>query len=273
MAGQEIAGRQVVCIKWGKLYPPHYVNRLYGMVSRHLDPPFRFTCFTERPKGIRPEVDVQPLPDLGAKVPASPGQWGKSRLWSERLADLHGPFLFIDLDCVILADLAPFFEHGDPREVILARNPNTPFERLGQTSVYRAPVGKLAPLRERFLSDPLGTQAEYRFEQRFVTRLAPGGVRFWPKGWVVHYRQHCRSPFPLNYVRDPKPPKGARIVIFAGSMNPPDAIAGQRFPGMPVAGPSDHLRATFDGRRQEGLLRHLRGYTRPAQWIEEAWRE
>ena len=265
--------RQVVCIKWGTFYAPFYVNRLYGMVSRHLAAPFRFTCFTERAEGIRPEVDVQPLPELGAEVPAYPGQWGKSRLWSERLADLEGPFLFIDLDCVILGDLAPFFEHGAADDVVLARNPNTPFERLGQTSVYRTPVGRLSPLRDRFLRDPLGIQAEYKFEQRYVTRNAPGGVRFWPKGWVVHYRQHCRPAFPLNYVQAPKAPNDARIVIFAGGVNPPDAIAGQRFPEMPVAGPADHLRATFDGRRKEGLLRHLRGYTRPAPWIEEAWRE
>ena len=265
--------RQVVCIKWGTLYGPHYVNRLYGMVSRNLPAPFRFVCFTERPEGIRGEVDVQPLPDLGTEVPASPGQWGKTRLWAERLADLEGPFLFIDLDCVVVGDLVPFFEHGAPSDVVLARNPNTPFERLGQTSVYRAPVGGLAPLRERFLADPLRMQARYKFEQRFVTRLAPGGVRFWPRGWVVHYRQHCRPAFPLNYLRDPRPPKGARIVIFAGGMNPPDAVSGQRFPDTPVEGPLDHLRATFDGRRRTGLLRHLRGYTRPSPWIEEAWRE
>ena len=268
-----MAQRQVVCIKWGTFYPALYVNRLYGMVARHLTGAFRFTCFTERPEGIREEVDIQPLPDLGAEVPPYPGQWGKSRLWSERLADLDGPFLFIDLDCVILGDLAPFFDHGAPDDVVLARNPNTPFERLGQTSVYRAPVGKLAPLRERFLADPLGTQAAYTYEQRYVTRNAPGGVRFWPRGWVVHYRQHCRPVFPLNYVRDPAPPRDARIVIFAGGVNPPDAIAGQRFPDVPVTGPGDHLRATFDGRRQTGLLRHLRGYTRPARWIEAAWRE
>lgn len=32
---------------------------------------------------------------------------------------------------MIPGDLAPFFEVGAPQDVILARNPNTPFERLG----------------------------------------------------------------------------------------------------------------------------------------------
>ena len=60
--------------------------------------------------------------------------------------------------------------------MILARNPNTPLERLGQTSIFRFPVGKLLPLQEKFLADPQGVADTYQFEQRFVTREAPGGV-------------------------------------------------------------------------------------------------
>lgn len=78
---------------------------------------------------------------------------------------------------MIPRDLAPFFEHGAPGDVILVRNPNTPFERLGRTSVYRAPVGALASLRAAFLSDPPGMRARHRFDQRIVTRHAPRACR------------------------------------------------------------------------------------------------
>ena len=61
--------------------------------------------------------------------------------------------------------------------MILARNPNTPLERLGQTSIFRFPVGKLLPLQEKFLADPQAVADTYQFEQRFVTREAPGGIR------------------------------------------------------------------------------------------------
>jgi len=27
--------KQIVCMKWGPLYPADYVNKLYGMVRRH----------------------------------------------------------------------------------------------------------------------------------------------------------------------------------------------------------------------------------------------
>ena len=37
----------VLCMKWGAKYGPDYVNRLYGMVARHLRRPFRFVCLTD----------------------------------------------------------------------------------------------------------------------------------------------------------------------------------------------------------------------------------
>ena len=93
-------------------------------------------------------------------------------------------------------------DHTDSRticEIILARNPNTALERLGQTSIFRFPVGKLLPLQEKFLADPQAVADTYQFEQRYVTREAPGGIRFWPAPWVRHFRFHCARPLPLNF--------------------------------------------------------------------------
>jgi hypothetical protein len=33
--------KQIVCVKWGTLYGPEYVNRLYAMVKRNITGPFR----------------------------------------------------------------------------------------------------------------------------------------------------------------------------------------------------------------------------------------
>ena len=62
-------------------------------------------------------------------------------------------------------------------------------------------------------------------------------------------------------------------MIFAGSLNPPDAIAGRWSEEDTPRDPADHLRAAFDGRRREGLSRHLRHYIRPTGWVERLWRE
>jgi hypothetical protein len=252
--------KQIISIKWGARYGADYVNRLHSMVSRHVTPPFRFLCFTDDASGFAQGVEAQPLPPLDCEMPTGTlGKWGKARLWTEGLGGLSGPVLFLDLDVVVLCSLDPLFEFGRPEDVILARNPNTPFERLGQKEIFEA--------------DPQSVADRYRFEQRYVTKNAPGGVRFWPRGWIAHYKWHCIPPFPLNYVRAPRPPRGARVVIFPGPLNPPDAIAGRYRKGNEALAPLDHLRAAFDGRRiKGGLWKHLRHYVRPAPWVEEHWR-
>jgi hypothetical protein len=266
--------RQVICISWGPKYGPPYVNRLYAGVARHLTPPFSFTCFTDTPEGLRPEVRAEPLPPLEVALPTgTKGIWPKARLWGERLGSLIGPVLFMDLDLVIVGPLDDFFGYGGPDEVILARNPNTPFERLGQTSIFRFPVGKLVPLQQRFLADPQGVADTYQFEQRFVTREAPGGVKLWPEPWVRHFRHHCARPLPLNFFLPPRVPAGARVVIFPGGLLPPHAIAGQWSRHYRPGTPAQHLRGLFAADRPDPPLRYLRHYLRPAPWVADAWRD
>ena len=265
--------KQFLSIRWGAKYPPAYLDRLYGMVARHTTGPFEFWCLTDDPTGIRPEVRCLPLPELGCAMPTgTKGIWGKSRLWAPDLGGPTGPVLFVDLDVVVTGSMDGFFEIGGEDDVILARNPNTPLEKLGQTSIFRYPVGTLAPLRERFLADPQGIANEYRFEQRYVTRNAPGGVSFWPKGWVSHFRMHCVPTFPLNYVMAPRLPRSARVVIFPGALNPPDAIAGRWSEEADTLPGLAHAAAGLKGERVETLWKHLRHYNRPAPWVAEHWR-
>ncbi|QIR84791.1 glycosyl transferase [Paracoccus sp. AK26] len=264
--------KQIICIKWGTKFGPEYVNRLHGMIARNITPPFRLFCFTDDGSGLHPDVAVRPLPEFTYQAPVgTKGKWPKSRLWGD-LGDVTGVVLFLDLDVIVTGNLDPFFTFGDPDDTILGRNPNTPFEKLGQTSVYRMRVGKLKPLQDIFRADPQAVADRYKYEQRFVTRNAPGGVRFWPRGWLAHFRMHSVPPFPLNYIREPKVPKNSRIVIFAGNLNPPDAIAGRWTEDEQHRPPLDHLRATFGGRR-ESLSKHLRHYLLPASWVRDLWRE
>ena len=266
--------RQVICISWGTKYGAPYVNRLYAMVARNLTPPFSFTCFTDDAEGFHPGIRAEPLPPLDVAMPTgTKGIWPKARLWGPVLGGLTGPVLFMDLDLVVTGSLDDFFSFGEPDEVILARNPNTPMERLGQTSLFRFPVGKLVPLQERFRADPQAVADAFQFEQRFVTREAPGGVRFWPAGWVRHFRFHCARPLPLNYLLAPKLPADARVVIFPGGLLPPHAIAGQWGKRYRPQSPLAHLRGLFAADRPDPPLRYLRHYLRPAPWVAEAWRE
>ena len=266
--------KQVVCINWGKKYGPPYINRLYAMLARNITPPFSLTCFTDRAEGIRPEVRALPLPELDVAMPTgTKGIWPKARLWGETLGDLHGPVLFMDLDLVVVGPMDDFFTFGDPDAVILARNPSTPLERLGQTSLFRFPVGKLLPLQQRFRADPQAVADTYQFEQRFVTREAPGGIAFWPTGWVRHFRIDCARTFPLNFVLPPKLPEGAKVIIFPGGLLPPHAIAGYWGKFHRPGTRSAHIARLFDPDRHDPPLRHLRHFLLPSPWVAEAWSE
>ncbi|MEO1106313.1 MAG: glycosyl transferase [Pseudomonadota bacterium] len=261
--------KQIVCINWGTRYGAPYINRLYRMVCANTTPPFRFVAFTDTRDGVDPGVECFDLPEMPGFMPERTiGQWPKSRLWAAELADLKGPFLFLDLDVAITGSLDPFFEFGDPQDVVLARNVAKPLNRLGQTSIYRMPVGALASLQDIFAADPQGVADKYRFEQHFVTKNAPNGIKFWPTGWVRHFRIECIPTFPLNYFKDTRPPKGTRVVIFAGSLNPPDAIKGQYNDAVPHLPPKQHILRAL---RSKHKLRAMRQYFRPANWVARIW--
>ena len=261
--------KQIICINWGTRYGAPYINRLYQMVRTNITPPFRFVCFTDDRTGIHPEVDCFDLPEMPGFMPKNTiGQWPKSRLWAPKLGDLDGPILFMDLDVVITGSLDPFFEFGSPEDVVLARNPAKPLHKLGQTSIYRMPVGKLAPLQALFAADPQAVADKFRFEQHFVTKNAPGGVTFWPRGWIRHFRIECIPFFPLNFFLPPKPPEGTRVVIFAGLLNPPDAIKGQYNGSVPHLSFKDHVKRSLKSDRK---WKAFRQYLLPAEWVREIW--
>jgi hypothetical protein len=265
--------KQVICINWGTKYGPRFINRLYAMVQRNITPPFTFTCFTDNRAGIRSEVLCEDLPPIDVEMPVvKKGIWPKSRLWGPRLGNLSGPVLFMDLDLVVVGSLDSFFTVGDPNDVILAPNPVRPLERLGQTSVFRFPVGKLVPMQERFRANPQQVAEHYVYEQRFVTREAPGGVSFFPNPWVRHFRYHCVPPFPLNYFIPPRLPKDARIVIFPGGILPEHVMAGG-WRGSAGVSPLQHIKSVFTRQRKRGTFGYLRHYVRPADWVGEHWRE
>jgi hypothetical protein len=267
--------KQVICVKWGQKYGPDYVNRLYGMVRRHVTGPFRLVCLTDDPSGLRPEIDAYPLPELGCEHPTKTmGKWRKLVLWGgniPELTGLSGPVLFVDLDTVIVNNIDDYFTHGDPDQVFLARNWSKPLQRLGQTSVFRYPVGRNPQILENFRKNPQGIADRVRFEQHYITESVPGGIQFWPEDWTRMFRLHCVPPFPLMYFLQAKLPPKAKMVTFAGGPNPSDVQLGRWEDDQPAFPRRiDHLKASFKAERK---LRSIRRYVMPVDWIARHWTE
>ena len=225
--------RHVLCMKWGTKYSPDYVNRLYAMVRRHLSGDFNFICLTDDGRGIRSEVQCLPIPPLDLEVPAGQPDraWKKLTTFERNLHGLQGTALFLDLDVVVVGSLDAFFEQ--PGEFVIIHDYARPWrtERItGNSSVYRFELGAHADVLAYFRANMDAVQAKFRNEQAYLSDFlhAQGKLQYWPDAWCPSFKYHGIPAWPTNYWQEPFVPDGARIVVFHGECNPPDALAGRR---------------------------------------------
>lgn len=242
--------RVILCMKWGTKYGPEYVNRLYAMVRRHLRGDFRFVCLTDRTEGIRSEVECFPIPSLELPAGSPERGWTKLTTFSTELVEsygLKGTALFLDLDVVIVGDITQFFYV--PGEFLIIHDWKRPWRITGNSSVYRFELGRHPEVLVKFRAEFDAIRQKFRNEQAYLSdeMQAKGLLRYWDEAWCASYKYHCIPRWPTNYWRAPFIPKDARILIFHGVMNPPDALAG----------------------RSNGNWRHAK----PAPWIADHWHE
>ncbi len=239
--------RVILCMKWGTKYGPEYVNRLYAMVRRHLSGDFQFVCLTDRNEGIRAEVQCLPIPPLNLPDGLPERGWKKLTTFTADLHGLQGAALFLDLDVVITDNIDCFFEY--PGEFLIIHDWKRPWRVTGNSSVYRFQLGAHVEVLAEFLATQEEVRKRFRNEQAFLSDVLhqQGRLNYWPSDWCKSYKYHCIPAWPSNYWRDPFIPAKARILIFHGVINPPDALAG----------------------RSNRFLRVVK----PAQWIAAHWRE
>lgn len=250
----------VVCMKWGSLYGPEWVNRLYGMVTRNTTWTVRFVCFTDDTTGIRPEVETRPMPQI--RLDEKLGKrWPKVGLFSPQLADLEGMTLFLDLDLVILESLDAFFTH--PGRFCIIHEWQDADMGYGNSSVMRFFIGRHPEVLERFYSMPHQHWFEtYKSkEQNFVSKTVKD-VTFWPADWCVPFSYAC---LPRNkiarFLTTPRKPAGGKILVFFGSVTPESAILGQN-------------KSEKRSRRSLFNIRNpMRRRFGPATWIADYWKE
>lgn len=217
--------KQIVCMKWGDLYPADYVNKLYGMVARHISPPFRFVCMTDRPEGVRPEVECLPCPTVQLPPPHNNRGWRKIALWKDSLPNMEGDWLFLDLDVVVTGSLDPFFAYEPTASFIVMQNWTQRGRGIGNTSVFRFRVGAHPYIYDRLTPEFDEIYRQYRIEQTYISRTVTE-MKFWPDEWCVLFKTDCVPPMPRRWWETPVLPAGARVVAFPGLPNPPDALRG-----------------------------------------------
>ena len=214
----------VLCMKWGTKYPAKYVNVLYAMVKRNLTKPFRFICLTDDKKGLHNDIDVFDIPSLALNNGPERG-WDKLTSFISPFYDITGTVLFLDLDVVIVDNIDSFFEEeGDfliIRDWVLDGV-------IGNSSVYRYEAGKYLDILEYFKENYSTIIKQYRNEQAYLSYYVQQHYQlsYWPDTWCKSFKYHCVEKFPKQWFVAPKKAEGAKIIVFHGNPNPPDAIEG-----------------------------------------------
>jgi len=242
----------IICMKWGTRYGPEYVNRLFAGVCRHTKMPVRFVCFTDSSEGLNSRIEVLPLPKISIPKSATTTMpWPKLSVWQFPLFNITGDVLFLDIDLIITGPLDDFFSYH-PGEYCVIENWTQKGRGIGNTSVFRFPVGKYTEIYNKFMISPENVLKEYRVEQHFISAMIPE-QKFWPESWCVSFKHSLLPKFPLNWFKTPSLPKDTRIVAFTGKPDPDEAAIGK----WPV----------------KSWYKHIYKHVLPTPWINEHWND
>ena len=211
-----------ICIKYGTLYGPEYVNRLYAALRRNSAAPLRMLCMTDDRTGIDPEVEILPLPNeafherMFAALKKAPKQGRLQKISMFRpdlIADLVGPLLIFDLDVVITGgvdDLRDFAPGKVCMRLEFARSKNIP--TLGHGSVERFDPALHPYIYENMAKEPEAAVALGGGSEQSYTSLCAdrhGDFAPYPERWIVSFKRHCRPAVPINLFREPRLPSDA----------------------------------------------------------------
>jgi len=236
--------RIVLCMKWGTLFPPDYVNVLFNACRGAISGKFRFVCLTDDAVGFVDGIEALPIPEIGLE----PEEWYTSAVWPKLalyVADLHGVkgrCLFIDLDMVVLQGLDEMFEYGHGFVSTDMGEGWRPGGRANAkkepgTCVFAFDLGQETQILEAFLADKTIAKQNFQNEQDFAGAHARS-MDFWPEDWVISFKRYLRQPIGKDlFVAPRRPPDTAKIVAFHGDPRPIALIpekAGfwDRFPHM-----------------------------------------
>lgn len=192
------------------------------MVKRNLHIPFRFLCMTDDPRGINPNVEILPLEDEGLE-----GWWYKVTLFKQQLYHIKEPTLYLDLDVVIKNDIEPFFDL--PGEFCIIEDWNSyPERRFWNSSIFRFIPGAHPEVWEDFIKNPDEIIRRLHGDQEWITEKMPNPT-LWPKEWCPSFKANCIDRRKRTLLPEPE---AAKIVVFHGRPNPPEAISGiiKRYP-------------------------------------------
>jgi hypothetical protein len=247
----------VICMKWGTLYGPEYVNRLYAMVKRNTARPLRFICFTDDTYGISEPVETHNLPPIQLPQHMAQKPWRKVSLWQKDLLDLSGNVLYFDLDLLVTGNIDDFFQYNPDATFCVIHNWTTrkksdpKYQRVGNTSCYRFRIGSHVYLYDLIQKYPLYYKRKYRNSQTFISNEI-SEISYWPYRWCLSFKHSLLPSWPARLFRPAPLPKNVKLVAFTGKPDIHDVALGQW--------PENNL-----------IKRPFKQLVTP-KWVADAWR-
>ena len=218
----------IICMKWGTLYGPEYVNILHAMVKRNLTLPHRFICYTDDTTGIDPAIETRVIPDMPLGSAASFSGWRKLISLSPTMGlDDGSTVLFLDVDLVITGNIDGFFTYK-PGEFCIIENWTQRGQGIGNSSVYRYQANRHEAIFDYFCTHYEEVYKTYINEQEYLTKMVAktDAVQYWPDEWCRSFKRHSLPSRLLRYFVRPKQPAGCKILVFHGPPKPIDAANG-----------------------------------------------
>ena len=223
----------ICCFKWTppagyrSTFGPETVNVLQRMVARHYAAPHRFTCITDDPRGLDPAVHIVPLWSDFATVPSphgghNPSCYRRLRVFAPDIAPILGErFVCLDLDTVIVGDLAPLFDRPEDFVIWGETDPRSFYN--GSMTLHTA--GARRQVWETFdpATSPAKAKAAGRFgsDQGWISYCLGRGEATWTrKDGVYSYRVHLKP-------QGGRLPADARMVMWHGHVDPWSPAAQQ----------------------------------------------
>jgi hypothetical protein len=105
--------KNIVCIKWGKLYSSEDVNILEYMIKKNTNHQFQLYCLTDDCFGINRSIEIISLP----KHNDLEGHWNKMYLFNREVTNLNN-FTYFDLDIIIQNNIDDILDYENKLTLI-----------------------------------------------------------------------------------------------------------------------------------------------------------
>lgn len=182
----------IVCFATGDFCgcPDVYLQRLFGMLSRHMPVPFTLTCFSDRPRRAPEAVEIRDCSDWSQLRGEDMHQTShKLRLFDPEIG-LPPEFLYLDMSLVIRSDMRPLLEYAfdRPEDLVIVKDWNY---ECYNSCVMRIRSGALRTIYDAFVagqSYPQRNRGDQDFTYQHLTTLGmQDHVALFPEEQIVSY--------------------------------------------------------------------------------------